>query len=211
MKMENISLAYGDKKILDSFSVEFPQKGKICLFAPSGAGKTTILHLLCGLIHPDRGRILGTKDKKFAPVFQEDRLIASLTAQENIEVVLKKKDSNISRELLFQLGLGGREQAYPEELSGGMKRRVAIARALAYGSEYPEQAVYLMDEPLKGLDEKTACQTTKIIDYYCKDSLLIFVSHDRAQAQEMADQMLFLEGEPVRISKIWHKNKGCTE
>ena len=205
MKLEKISLSYGNKKVLENFTLEFPQIGRVCLFAPSGAGKTTILNLLCGLKTPDSGKVLGTKDKKFAMVFQEDRLIPGLTVLENIQLVLGEEEDSEAESLLAQMGLAGEEKAYPGELSGGMKRRAAIARALTFGKKHSGQAVYLLDEPLKGLDEKTAEQVRKIICRCCEGSLLVFVSHDRAQAERMADKIFFLEGEPVQVKDIWNK------
>ena len=131
MKLSHITARYGELPILENFSLELPDSGVICFFAPSGTGKTTLLNLLCGLLQPDSGSITGLEDRRFAFVFQEDRLIPSLSARDNVGLVLDWEHQELAARYLADLNLSGWENALPQELSGGMQRRVAIARAFA--------------------------------------------------------------------------------
>ena len=152
----------------------FPEGKITCIRGRSGCGKTTLIRLLLGLDIPDKGKIEGISDRKISAVFQEDRLCENLSAASNIRLVCTETISD--REL---------EEAYKavalqkpvRELSGGMRRRVSILRALLADSD-----CVIMDEPLRGLDEKTR---TKTIDYILKKTegkTLIFVTHEEQEA-----------------------------
>ena len=152
----------------------FPEGKTTCIRGRSGCGKTTLIRLLLGLDIPDKGKIEGISDRKISAVFQEDRLCENLSAASNIRLVCTETISD--REL---------EEAYKavalqkpvRELSGGMRRRVSILRALLADSD-----CVIMDEPLRGLDEKTR---TKTIDYILKKTerkTLIFVTHEEQEA-----------------------------
>ena len=152
----------------------FPEGKTTCIRGRSGCGKTTLIRLLLGLDIPDKGKIEGISDRKISAVFQEDRLCENLSAASNIRLVCTKTISD--REL---------EEAYKavalqkpvRELSGGMRRRVSILRALLADSD-----CVIMDEPLRGLDEKTRAKT---IDYILKKTegkTLIFVTHEEKEA-----------------------------
>ena len=129
MKLTNVSFAYGDKVILDHFSLELPDEGITALAGPSGCGKTTLLRLLARLETAQGGTIDAPADT--ALLFQEDRLLPGLTAAGQIGVVLPKEESSMP--WLEAVGLADASMLLPEELSGGMRRRVALARCLAYG------------------------------------------------------------------------------
>ena len=152
----------------------FPEGKTTCIRGRSGCGKTTLIRLLLGLDIPDKGKIEVISDRKISAVFQEDRLCENLSAASNIRLVCTETISD--REL---------EEAYKavalqkpvRELSGGMRRRVSILRALLADSD-----CVIMDEPLRGLDEKTR---TKTIDYILKKTegkTLIFVTHEEQEA-----------------------------
>jgi len=152
----------------------FPEGKTTCIRGRSGCGKTTLIRLLLGLDIPDKGKIEGISDRKISAVFQEDRLCENLSAASNIRLVCTETISD--REL---------EEAYKavalqkpvRELSGGMRRRVSILRALLADSD-----CVIMDEPLRGLDEKTRAKT---IDYILKKTegkTLIFVTHEEQEA-----------------------------
>lgn len=202
MKLEKITARYGDLTVLKDFSLELPDSGIICFFAPSGTGKTTLLNLLCGLMQPESGQILGLEHKKFAFVFQEDRLIPSLSARDNVGLVLNREHQSLAARYLSELGLSDWETATPAQLSGGMQRRVAIARAFTYAEQCGKQAVYLLDEPLKGLDEKTAQQTLRLIRRWVGGQLAFFITHDRNQARQIADLIVSFDGRPMQVVQI---------
>ncbi len=107
---------------------------------------------------------------------------------------------NLPRAILADLNLSGWENALPQELSGGMQRRVAIARAFAYGEQCGQDTVYLLDEPLKGLDEETAIHTLRLIRRWVAGRLAFFITHDREQARQIADWIITFAGQPMRVS-----------
>ena len=174
IKVDHVSKAYGKQQVLRDLSCVLPEGKTTCIRGNSGCGKTTLIRLLLGLDIPDKGKIEGISDRKISAVFQEDRLCENLSAASNIRLVCTETISD--REL---------EEAYKavalqkpvRELSGGMRRRVSILRALLADSD-----CVIMDEPLRGLDEKTR---TKTIDYILKKTegkTLIFVTHEEQEA-----------------------------
>ena len=91
--LREVDFSYGDRPILQDFTLEFPESGVVCLFGPSGCGKTTILRLLAGLERPDRGRIEGMEAVRVSMVFQENRLLPWMSAADNVAAVLEGKES----------------------------------------------------------------------------------------------------------------------
>ena len=176
----------GGVRVLEHLSLKLPDSGLICIFAPSGTGKTTLLNLFCGLLKPDGGRIEGLEDRKFACVFQEDRLVPQLTARENIRLVMQQPDDRWICRMMEQLGLAGWEDALPKELSGGMQRRVAIARALAKNPK-----LLLCDEPTGALDYNTGKAVLKLLQDTCRNSgvTVIVITHNQA-ITAMADRII---------------------
>lgn len=168
IRLENVSLAFGDKVILDNTSLSI-KKGEIAvILGPSGAGKSSILKIMLGLWQPDLGRVfIDNKDisklselemlplrRKMGIVFQGNALFDSLTVKENVAYFLREhggiKESLVNEkvsEVLSFVNLEGTEKICIDELSGGMKKRVAIARALSFDPE-----IIFYDEPTTGLD-----------------------------------------------------------
>ena len=172
MRLDHVTKGYSGRTVLRDFSLELPERGFCCVLGPSGAGKTTLLRLLAGLEEPDSGQI--RRSGPVSMVFQEDRLLPWETALDNAALA---GEPGRARELLVRLGLGDWLDRRPGELSGGMCRRVAIARALAAPA-----GVYLMDEPLKGLDSQTRALTMEVIRQETKDALLVLVTHQEEDA-----------------------------
>ncbi len=164
----------GDEEIraLDHVSLEIQKTGFVCLSAPSGGGKTTLLNAIGGLEVPDSGevwidsrRIDNLSKSELADlrlrnigfVFQAYNLVPVLTAQENVEFVMqvqgrpKSERAAAARDILREVGLEGLEDRRPAEMSGGQQQRVAVARAIV-----SEPALVLADEPTANLDSKTA-------------------------------------------------------
>ena len=156
----------------------FPEGKTTCIRGRSGCGKTTLIRLLLGLDIPDKGKIEGISDRKIRAVFQEDRLCENLSAASNIRLVCTETISDRELEEAYKaVALTEVWQKPVRELSGGMRRRVSILRALLADSD-----CVIMDEPLRGLDEKTR---TKTIDYILKKAegkTLIFVTHEEQEA-----------------------------
>ena len=136
----------------------------------SGIGKATLLRLLVGLETPDRGEISGASALRYAPVFQEDRLVEHWSAVENVLLVCMDR-TRVYRLLTSLLPQGALDQPV-RTLSGGMRRRVAIARALASESD-----MLVLDEPFAGLDHAAARQTAQVIADFRAGRGVIAVSH----------------------------------
>ena len=182
MKLDHVSKSYQGRTVLRDFSLELPDRGFCCILGPSGAGKTTLLRLMAGLEQPDSGTV--TVSAPVSMVFQEDRLLAHDTVLENAALAA---DPQRAKELLVRLGLAEWLFRRPAALSGGMRRRVAIARALAAPA-----GVYLMDEPLKGLDRDTKQAVLALIREETRKGLLVLVTHDPEEARG-ADQIVTVE------------------
>jgi NitT/TauT family transport system ATP-binding protein len=182
----NISKSFGQKQVLSDFSASFPRGSVSAIMGASGCGKTTLLRIIAGLEKADSGEVLGINNSRVAFLFQDDRLFPWLTAKQNVEVVIKE-NKNLATELLTALGLKNELNSYPAQLSGGMCRRVAIARALAYDSD-----VLLLDEALRGLDEKNIENTVSVIKAFAGDKTIISVTHAPSSLEENAEQILHL-------------------
>ena len=175
--VKNICKAYGDTRVLDHFSCVF-KEGKItCIMGKSGIGKTTLLAVLMGLEKPDSGTVTGISGRRFAAVFQENRLFENLDAVRNIEVTTGKKKEEICS-LLRQLDLREEEGKPVRDYSGGMKRRVAIARALLADAE-----VLFLDEPLQGLDDVTKEKVASVMRDKWKGKTVIYVTHEEKECE----------------------------
>lgn len=197
LEINNACKQFEDKTVLDHFSLKFPQSGVVCLFGPSGCGKTTLLNCIAGLEHLDSGDIAGAKGHKISYLFQEDRLLPWISANENVAAVLHgsaQQNAEEAARWLSLVGLSGEGEKRPDELSGGMRQRAAIARALAYGGE-----LYLMDEPFRALDEETKQEIIALIREKTPNALKILVTHDAGEAELLADIIYDLSGPPVKI------------
>ena len=196
--ISHLSKSYGENKVFSDFSAVFERGKTTCIMAPSGAGKTTLLRILTGLETADAGRIEGMDGLKKSMVFQEDRLCENLSVSANIRLVRQKKtwgrdqkEKKEIQEALESVGLAGNGDQQVRELSGGMKRRVALLRAL-----YSDWDILFLDEPFKGLDEETKTQVMCYTKEKCRGKTVIFVTHERSEAEEMGDilyQMPVLE------------------
>lgn len=177
----------------------------VALVGPSGCGKTTLLHAIGGLVPISSGQIRCAGRSATGPgpervmVFQEMSLFRWRTVRGNIAFALECK--GVPREqhaaiidgLLEQVGLAHRANAFPYELSGGMKQRVAIARALAYDAD-----VILMDEPFGALDAQTrlTMQTLLLDIVQASRKTVLFVTHDIDEALYLADRVLVMSPGP---------------
>ena len=180
ISFQNVSFTYaesGNGGVLDLNLIA--RSGEcVLLCGPSGCGKTTLIRLLLGLDVPDKGKIEGISDRKISAVFQEDRLCENLSAASNIRLVCVETITDRELEEAYKaVALTEVWQKPVRELSGGMRRRVSILRALLAESD-----CVIMDEPFRGLDEKTRAKT---IDYILKKTegkTLIFVTHEEKEA-----------------------------
>ena len=180
--ISGLSKAFGEKQVLENFSCTLPAPGLTALMGPSGVGKTTLFRVLLGLEKPDSGVIFGMEGKTLSVVFQEDRLFPDLTVLQNAEVAGTNGEAWLTR-----LGLQSELSAYPQSLSGGMRRRVSIARAICRNGD-----VFLLDEPFQGLDKERKRDVMEIFRQLKKEKPVLLITHDPEEADFLADQVLFL-------------------
>lgn len=187
LEIKSINKSYGEKKVLNNFSLVLPDSGVYAISAPSGSGKTTLLRLIAGLENPDKGEIIMPKNARISMVFQEDRLLYSLDVRGNIMAVLDDTDESrrLADESLDRCGLLDVAEKPVSSLSGGMKRRVAIARAVVFGGD-----ILLLDEPFKGLDEETKRVTADFVFKDKQNRLIIMITHDLSEAEAYADEII---------------------
>lgn len=181
LKLDNITVKYGDNTVIDNFSIDLSEHNVIALVGPSGCGKTTLLNAIAGLVPLDSGEII--TDKKIGFMFQEPRLFLHLTALQNVNAVLsdKKETLDKAKKALETVGFFDFDK-YPHELSGGMQQRVALARTLVSDSE-----LLLLDEPFSALDSESK---EKLLDLIKKDGRqTVFVTHDQNDTK-IADKIV---------------------
>lgn len=186
--LDKLTKGYEAVTALPPLSARLPIGKITCVLGPSGCGKTTLFRLLMGLEMPSGGRFYGMP-KEVSAVFQEDRLLPKFSAVTNIRLVTGNRVSEEEiYKVLEELGLRHWERTPAEALSGGMGRRVAIARALLY----PAEAV-LMDEPFKGLDEKTRERAMDCVKRRTKGKTLLLITHEEREAAYFGGNVLRLE------------------
>ncbi len=194
ISLENISKSY-QKEIYKNFTYSFPEKGFICIFAPSGYGKTTLFRLMLGLDKPDSGKILGLEKLRTSVVFQDDRLLPWLNGKENLLAV--SKDEKFCSELIEEFGLEDDILKYPDEMSGGIRRQVSILRALQYNGD-----VFFLDEPFQAIDMVKCEEIIGILRKRLKDKLTFFITHHLDEVYALADVMLILQGNPLEVKDV---------
>lgn len=198
---------------ISGLSVDVREGEFLTLLGPSGCGKSTFLRVVAGLLPPSSGSItvLGDKPSRVrargdvAFVFQDAALMPWRTVLQNIELPLEisgkspRKHRVRTTELLDLVGLRGSENAYPNELSGGMRQRVSIARALIGNPK-----VLLMDEPFGALDEIVRDRLNDEIRRIWKETKLtiLFVTHSIYEAAYLGERVLVLAANPGRVRDI---------
>ncbi|KAB8126982.1 ABC transporter ATP-binding protein [Gracilibacillus oryzae] len=187
-------------------------KGKfVSIIGPSGCGKSTLFNMIAGLLKPTSGEILLDgqniigKSGRVGYMLQKDLLLPWRTILSNIILglelkgVSKKEAENRAVPLMEKYGLGGFENHYPGELSGGMKQRAALLRTLLY-----DQDVILLDEPFGALDAQTRLkmQTWLLQIWGDFNKTVLFVTHDIDEAIYLSDEIYVLSPRPGRLKEI---------
>ena len=182
LRLSDITKSFGEKCVLSNVSLSLEKGDVAVLSGMSGGGKTTLLRIAAGLEKVDSGSV--EKDGTVAVVFAEARLFPSVSVLENVTCVMrgdKRKNAKRAENLLSMLGLSDAKDLYPREISSGMAARVSIARALAYDAD-----IYLLDEPLKSLDEALKMQVMQDLKEFFKTKAVLIISHDEAEAEMLA-------------------------
>ena len=197
--------------VLDSVNLQIRSGEFVALLGPSGSGKSTLLRILAGLIEPSKGAVflnckpLHGPNPHVAIVFQSFALFPWLTVLQNVELGLEAQDLTRTQRLkrslnaIDMIGLDGFEDAYPKELSGGMRQRVGFARALVV-----EPELLFMDEPFSALDVLTAANLRKELlglwqGHTMPTRAILLVTHNIDEAVSMADRILVLGANPGHI------------
>lgn len=202
-----------DRDILALNNINFVTHRRefVCVVGPSGCGKSTLVRILAGLEEYSAGEVLLDGKPVTGPgkdrgmVFQGYTLFPWLTVKKNVMFGLKingMDNSSAERHALEWLDLIGLVQfadAYPNQLSGGMKQRVAIVRALAN-----QPRILLMDEPFGALDAQTRCKMqAHLLDIWKKiDITIVFITHDLDEAIFLADRILVLSAHPGEVQEL---------
>ena len=199
----------GDVRALDGFDLTVRDREFFCLLGPSGCGKSTFLRVLSGLLEKDTGQIDVEEPEANRPttsmVFQEKGIFPWKTVLENVAFGLKMRDvpqtrrRTVAQRYIEKVNLEGFEDAYPHQLSGGMKQRVDIARAFANDPE-----VLLMDEPFGDLDAQTKRQLQQelITLWQERPKTVVYVTHDIEEAVRLGDRLGVMTDRPGRIEEL---------
>ncbi len=215
LKIDNVVKEYDGRRgktvALNGVNLDIKENEFICVVGPSGCGKSTLLNIIAGLLEPTSGaayldgkKIEGTGVER-GVVFQQYALFPWRTVLKNVMFPLEMKKTpadeaeKIARKYIKSVGLEGFENAYPKELSGGMRQRVAIARAYAADPE-----VLLLDEPFGALDAQTRVQLqTELLETWEKEKkTCFFITHDVEEAIILAQRVIIMSARPGRIKKI---------
>jgi NitT/TauT family transport system ATP-binding protein len=220
VRCRNVSVRFFTERrsvtALHDVSVDVRVGEFMTLLGPSGCGKSTFLRVVADLIEPSRGSldVLGATPqaarlrRDIGFVFQDAALLPWRTALQNVELPFEvargktrgaKPARTTPRELLEMVGLKGSENAYPHELSGGMRQRVSIARALV-----SDPRVLLMDEPFGALDEITRDRLNEELRRVWKElgMTVLFVTHSIYEAAYLGQRVLMLAANPGRVREI---------
>ena len=204
IECRHVNKSYGETRILDDFNLQVAAGEKVAIIGPSGSGKSTILRLLMGLEPYQSGSILiaGNRLERqrrhdIGMVFQHFNLFPHMTALQNVMEapvrVLKLSTTEArarARDLFQKVGLSGRDDAYPAQLSGGEQQRVAIARALAM-----QPKVLLFDEVTSALDPELVGGVLAVLRKLAAESevTMLVVTHEMSFARDVSDRVIFME------------------
>lgn len=190
IELHDLTLRYGDKLVLDRFSLEISDRGLTALSGPSGCGKTTLLRVMAGLSRPESGTVSGVDPARTAFLFQEDRLLPWRTVSRHITDVLPRERRGEAERWLAFAELEGEGSAYPVALSGGMARRLALARCAALGGE-----LLLLDEPFAGVDPE---RMARIMGRLRALNVPAVLATHQPQVLSACDRVVSLDGPPLR-------------
>ncbi len=218
LQVKHVSKSYAENgkefRVLEDISFEVYKRDFICIVGPSGSGKSTLLREIVGLDRPTAGEVrfegepVRAENPKISMVFQSFALFPWLTVAQNVELGLEARKvpdeerRKKAKQYIDAVGLAGFDNAYPRELSGGMKQRVGIARALVM-----DPVLLCMDEPFSALDALTAQNLRdEIIQLWSNPDLppsaVLMVTHSIDEAVYLADRIVALSARPGHVVKI---------
>lgn len=208
LTVNNIVNSYGGVKVLDGISFSANAGEFVSVVGPSGCGKSTLLNVICGLLGADSGEISvdGTRLDGFSELVsympQDDLLMPWRTTLDNVALPLmisgqnKRNAREQARAYFEEFGLSGCENAYPSELSGGMRQRAALLRTVLCN-----KGILLLDEPFGALDALTRMKMQDWLRALLRSlsRTVVMVTHDITEALYLSDRVEVLSGRPARI------------
>lgn len=205
LSLEHLTKSFDSNLVLSNLSFHIKEGEFVSILGPSGSGKSTIFNLIGGLLLPDDGTIqlsgekINGKRGSISYMPQTPSLMPWRTILQNVllgQELKGKADPETAREMLHKAGLADYENAYPHELSGGMKQRAAFIRALL-----SPQPVILLDEPFSALDELTRHDMQKwLLDIWSEHkTTILFVTHNIEEAIYLSDRILILSSKPAKM------------
>ena len=215
IELKNVSMAFKECRILDNLSLQVQPGEILVVIGPSGAGKSTLLRLMIGLLKPTAGEIwvdgheisqldedeLNLIRRNMGMVFQYSALFDSMTVGDNVAFGIRQHTAmpedqilRVIRRTLRMVGLMGKENVMPSELSGGMKKRVSLARAIAGSPK-----IVLYDEPTSGLDPVMSSTINRLIMSTRRilGVTAVVVTHDMDSAFTIADRIAMMYDEKI--------------
>ncbi|WNS44953.1 ABC transporter ATP-binding protein [Paenibacillus sp. MMS20-IR301] len=216
VELKEVTHAYlGDREAslaIENMNLSVGKGEFVSLVGPSGCGKTTLLSIIAGLLQPSRGEVLLSGRPSTGPspevgyMLQQDYLFPWRTIQDNallgLELTGRLDEPSRSKtlQLLADMGLAGKELAYPAQLSGGMRQRVALVRTLA-----TDPGLLLLDEPFSALDYQIKLQLEDLVSETLmrRGTTAILVTHDLSEAIAVSNRVILLQRNPGRIRKIF--------
>ena len=203
LEVSDVCLSYhsisGETKVLSHISFSLFPGEFLAVVGPSGCGKSTLLNLICGLLKPEQGQIL----LNGKPVFAGDRRIGYMLQKDHLLELEIRRELTAEKlayvnQMLLTYGLDKFRNAYPSQLSGGMRQRAALIRTLALSP-----MLLLLDEPFSALDYQTRLKVSDDIGKILKKEkkTAILVTHDISEAISMADRILILSPRPATVQK----------
>ncbi|MBE5939982.1 MAG: ABC transporter ATP-binding protein [Lachnospiraceae bacterium] len=210
LNVENVSVTFDDKKIIENISLELKDGEIVSLLGVSGAGKTTLFNVIAGLVTPETGKVylegedITGKTGKVSYMLQKDLMLPFKTIVDNVSLPLvvrgeKKKQARETASKYFEeFGLKGCEKMYPDQLSGGMRQRAAFLRTYLFSDN-----VALLDEPFSALDTITKSDMHKWYLNVMEQIKLstVFITHDIDEAIKLSDRIYIMTGKPGKITK----------
>lgn len=211
LEINKVSKKFGSLRVLDEIDFTVEKAEFVSIVGTSGCGKTTLLRIISGLDFPTEGdvrlgeRVVDGPSLEIGTAFQSDRLMPWRTVRKNVSLGLefRRRGTGVDKskidDLLALVGLSEFGEAYPYNLSGGMKQRANLARALAIDPE-----VLLLDEPFAALDAQTreVMQTELLRIWGEAKKTVLFITHQIDEAVYLSDRVIVLRRRPGRVREI---------
>lgn len=209
VQLRGLTRSFDARTVLDGIDLDIPAGQFVALLGHSGSGKSTLLRAVAGLDHEVEGSGRLTAPERVSVVFQDARLLPWRRVLDNVLLGLEGKEAaEKGREALAEVGLKGRERAWPSELSGGEAQRAALARSLVR-----EPELLLADEPFGALDALTRIKMHALLRELWRrhQPSVLLVTHDVDEAIVLADRVLVLEEGRIGVDLVIDRERAREE